>query len=85
MQRLTSRNQDNSISVDRVSGQDLLHHLAMCEDKLECIEDALEYLSRLREAAFYKSKRPYYSGKYAAYHKSIETIKLVTERKKYGR
>lgn len=84
MQRLTSRNPDNSISVDRVSGQELLQHLAEYEDQLEQIEQALVYLEKCSKDAFYKRKETYFAGKYTAFHKAIEAIKRAREGKPYG-
>ena len=84
MQRLTTRNEDNSISVERVSGQELLKHLAECEEQLERVEAVLIYLSNFRRKAFYKRNESYYNGKYVAFHKSIEAVKRALEGKPYG-
>lgn len=92
MERLTSRNPDNSITVTTVSGKELLHHLAECEDRLERIEKCLEYLMKNREISFFKHSRTpyeisksYYNGMYAAFQKSIETVKRAMEGKRYGK
>ena len=85
MKRLTSRNPDNTISTDCRCGKELLNQLAACEDKLESIERAIDFLVKLREMAFMKHEETYYSGKYSAFQKSVEVLKRAWEGKSYGK
>lgn len=80
MQRLTSRNQDNSIFIERVSGHVLLNHLAECEETIEKYEQIIRKLEALEREHFYKYNQRYenlHQGKYTAYHKCVELLKGV--------
>ena len=92
MTRLTSRNDDGSITTSTISGKQLLEHLAECEDRLERIEQCLDVLKTQRDIAHYKQEtnkyrdtRAFYNGKYSGLQKSIETVKRAMEGKRYGK
>ena len=78
MQRLTIRNQDNSISVEEVSQKELLQHLAACEDQIEKYEKTLQRMEALERQYFYyfgRNQLAVYQGKYSATHKCVELMR----------
>lgn len=92
MNRLTSRNDDGSITTSTISGKQLLERLAECEDQLERIEKSLVFLIKQRDIAHYKQEinryrdtRAFYNGKYSGLQKSVEAIKRAMEGKSYGK
>lgn len=80
MKRLTTRNPDSSISVERVSGQELLQYLAECEDQLEKYEKILRKMEAMEREYFHQFEIKFlsvYQGKYSATHKCVELMRGV--------